>query len=215
MAVNWLTMYILTPRMRPYTLAVITYMIAFLLVALRSNNAEFLYYELTMMVIIAVIVFMDKRVQFSHVVLGGLAFWGFIHLAGGLVPVPASWTILDIDNPVLYNVKPHAWLPKYDQLVHAFGFGVALIAAFEALSAHLKANYLAVLKLNVPVGFALFFMAMGLGALNELIEFVAVISIANTNVGGYENTGWDLVSNAVGALLSLVYLKFQSRQNPA
>jgi len=159
------------------------------------------------MVIIAVIVFMDKRVQFSHIVLGGLTFWGFIHLAGGLVPAPQSWTILDIENPVLYNVKPHELMPKYDQFVHAFGFGVALIAAHEALSAHLKTT----LKLTIPIGFALFFIAMGLGALNELIEFVAVISIANTNVGGYENTGWDLVSNAVGAMIALFYLKFIKR----
>lgn len=200
-------MHILTPRLRFYSLAVITYMIAFLIIAMISNNAEFLYYELTMMVIIGIIVFMDKRVKFSHIVLSGLSLWGFIHLAGGLVPIPASWTILEIENPVLYNLKPHALIPKYDQFVHAFGFGVALIAAYEALCAHFKTT----LKISAPIGFALFFIAMGLGALNELIEFIAVISIANTNVGGYENTGWDIVSNAIGALIGLIFLKLSNR----
>jgi hypothetical protein len=40
---------------------------------------------------------------------------------------------------------------------------------------------------------------VGLGALNELIEFTAALIMAQTNVGGYLNTGWDLVANFVGA----------------
>ena len=37
----------------------------------------------------------------------------------------------------------------------------------------------------------------GFGALNEVVEFIAVLTIPETNVGGYENTGWDLVANLV------------------
>ena len=43
---------------------------------------------------------------------------------------------------------------------------------------------------------------MGLGALNEIIEFFAVLNLSNTNVGGYFNTGWDLVANLVGCLIA-------------
>jgi hypothetical protein len=47
--------------------------------------------------------------------------------------------------------------------------------------------------------------SLGFGALNEVVEFVATLSIPETNVGGYENTGWDLVANLVGvALASLI-----------
>jgi hypothetical protein len=50
---------------------------------------------------------------------------------------------------------------------------------------------------------------MGLGALNELVEFVATLLIPETNVGGYLNTGWDLVANFVGASFAaaVIYLR--------
>jgi hypothetical protein len=40
--------------------------------------------------------------------------------------------------------------------------------------------------------------SLGFGALDEVVKFVAVLLIPNTNVGGYVNTGWDLVSNLFG-----------------
>ena len=49
---------------------------------------------------------------------------------------------------------------------------------------------------------------MGFGALNEVIEFIATLMVPNTNVGGYVNTGWDLVANMIGASVAatLIYL---------
>jgi hypothetical protein len=35
--------------------------------------------------------------------------------------------------------------------------------------------------------------------LNEIVEFAATLLVPETNVGGYLNTGWDLVANATGA----------------
>jgi hypothetical protein len=37
-----------------------------------------------------------------------------------------------------------------------------------------------------------------------VVEFVATLLLPKTNVGGYENTGWDLVSNAVGAAFAIL-----------
>jgi hypothetical protein len=53
---------------------------------------------------------------------------------------------------------------------------------------------------------------MGFGALNEVLEFIAVLTIPNTNVGGYENTAWDMVSNLVGSTIvaMLIRLTFKS-----
>ena len=39
---------------------------------------------------------------------------------------------------------------------------------------------------------------MGLGALNEVIEFFLTLTLPETNIGGYISTGWDLVSNLAG-----------------
>ncbi len=41
-------------------------------------------------------------------------------------------------------------------------------------------------------------------AVNEVVEFIATITLPGTNVGGYENTGWDLVANLVGCLIAVI-----------
>jgi hypothetical protein len=48
---------------------------------------------------------------------------------------------------------------------------------------------------------------MGFGALNEVIEFIAVLTIPNTNVGGYIHTGWDLVFNLIGCLIAAMMIR--------
>jgi hypothetical protein len=40
------------------------------------------------------------------------------------------------------------------------------------------------------------------GALNEVVEFGASHLLGATNIGGYENTGRDLVANLLGSLLA-------------
>ncbi|MFY7874520.1 MAG: hypothetical protein ACOVQM_03685, partial [Pirellula sp.] len=54
---------------------------------------------------------------------------------------------------------------------------------------------------------------MGFGALNEVIEFIAVLTIPNTNVGGYENTGWDLVFNLIGCLTASIMIRMTSHKS--
>ena len=43
---------------------------------------------------------------------------------------------------------------------------------------------------------------MGFGGLNEVIEFFLTLTLPETNIGGYINTGWDLVSNLAGATVA-------------
>ena len=47
---------------------------------------------------------------------------------------------------------------------------------------------------------------MGLGSLNEIIEFAAVLSFENTNVGGYVNTALDLCFNTLGAITAMLFV---------
>ena len=116
-------------------------MAVFTVTAIMQGNHEFMFYEGTMAIIIAVLVYMDKRVMFSHTVLCGMAIWGFVHLAGGLISVPVEWTQVGETTPVLYDVRLSPYLPKYDQIVHAFGFGISLILTHEALQAHFKDGF--------------------------------------------------------------------------
>jgi uncharacterized membrane protein YjdF len=178
--------------------------------ALSQGNKEFLFYGIVMLVLIMLVVIMHKRVRFTSLVMWLLAIWGFLHMAGGTIPIPrecmASAVPPEGTGNVLYNFRAFAWTPKYDQLIHAFGFFSATLAAWEALRGATNRA----LRVSFGTLFAIVCVGMGLGALNEVVEFVAVLTIPNTNVGGYENTGWDLVSNLTGCVLAAFVIPLRS-----
>ena len=45
-----------------------------------------------------------------------------------------------------------------------------------------------------------------MGPDNEIIEFIAVLTVPETGVGGYENTMLDLVFNLIGGILAVFWL---------
>jgi hypothetical protein len=192
----------MTPRRSILTVARFTgaYMLAALVAALLLGNGEFLFYIVTMLVIVAGVWVVHRRVQLTPGPLWGLSAWGLAHMAGGLVPLPAGWPY-NPPNAVLYSL----WLIpehlKYDQVVHAYGFGITTWVCWQGLKAMTGAARPS-FGMLVLAGAA----ALGFGALNEIIEFVATLTLPHTNVGGYVNTGWDLVSNLVGIVVAMVLL---------
>jgi hypothetical protein len=187
------------------------YMLGFTGKALLGGNFEFVFYAAVMAVLIAATAVIHSRVRFTTPVLWALAVWGLLHMAGGNIPIPYSLApdfTAPVDRPdattVLYNLRPVRFLPRYDQIVHAYGFASATLACFQALSAAARPE----LRVGIGVSAACLLMGIGLGALNEVIEFVATLFM-ETNVGDYPNTGWDLVANLIGASLAAagVYIR--------
>lgn len=88
-------------------------------------------YVATVMALALVLLRLDRRVGFSDLVAVGVTGWAVAHLAGGLIG-------LDGDR-VLYNavLLPHL---RYDNVVHFCGFGVAGMAAWEALGSRLESR---------------------------------------------------------------------------
>jgi hypothetical protein len=127
----------------------------------------------------------DAKVHFSMLVLVGLAVWGFGHLAGGLVPLEG--------DRILYNATFLRW-GHFDNVVHAIGFGTAGIGVWEATRAWLPAQP----GHRLGTALVVCLLGQGVGAFNEVVEFGASHLLAATNVGGYENTGRDLVANLLG-----------------
>jgi len=96
---------------------------------------------------------------------------------------------------------------KYDQFVHFFGFGVSTLVVYHLLRPYLneKVNWKVIYPILVVAG-------AGMGVLNEIIEFIAVLLVPNTGVGGYANTALDLVFNTLGAIAA-VFLIHIRRKN--
>jgi uncharacterized membrane protein len=143
----------------------------------------------------AVIVRSDDRVRYSTLTLTGLALWGTLHLAGGLIELD--------DGRILYNTSVTR-LIHLDNAVHFLGFGAAGLAGFEALRAALTPKPATPLTPLTPrLAWAITTTAgLAAGAVNEVVEFAASHLLGATNIGGYENTGRDLVANLLGSLLA-------------
>ena len=183
------------------------YLIAAAIGVVVTGNGEFVFYLIVMLVLLAIVVGVHLRVNFSQTVLWGLSIWGLLHMAGGLLPVPESWPI-NGETRVLYSL----WLIpdyfKFDQFVHVFGFGVTTLVCWEGLQAIVRPYLLPGMTVKPTLGMIVLcaVAALGFGALNEVVEFAATLLVPETNVGGYVNTGWDLVSNTVGASLVGIWL---------
>ncbi|MCB1224351.1 MAG: DUF2238 domain-containing protein [Verrucomicrobiales bacterium] len=202
------------PRLLGVILFTLAYMGAAMAVSARQGNGEFLFYIVVMLVLIAVVAWVHRRIQLTTGLIWALAVWGFLHMAGGLVPLPKGWPY-EGEHAVLYSwwiIPPH-WL-KYDQVVHAFGFGVTTMLCWHGMKAAIAGFGVARQSIRPTLGLLVLSAAagMGFGGLNEVIEFIAVLTIPNTNVGGYENTGWDLVSNLVGCCGAALLIRLRSKR---
>ncbi|MBI2824180.1 MAG: DUF2238 domain-containing protein [Planctomycetia bacterium] len=177
------------------------------------GNAEFAIYIGVMFLLIALVGLVHWRIGLSTPVLWGLSLWGLAHMCGGLVRVPESWPI-EGENHVLYSLWLIPGRLKYDQVVHAFGFFVTTWVCWQSLQAILAARTGQPRRSITPSPGMLVLCAaagMGFGALNEVIEFAATLMVPETNVGGYQNTGWDLVSNMVGSVLAAAAIGARGR----
>ncbi|MCP3919254.1 MAG: DUF2238 domain-containing protein [bacterium] len=187
----------------PVILFTLLYMAIAAPVAWRSSNHEFVFYVGIMIVLAALIFVVDRRVGLHPLTLWALSFWGLLHMLGGLV-------VVSEEIGVLYGYWLVPGRLKFDQLVHGYGFAVSTWLCWQGI-VHRDAE-------RRPSAGNLFLAAlagMGLGALNEIVEFIATITIPETNVGGYVNTGWDLVANAVGATLAAVVIAVACRATSA
>jgi hypothetical protein len=182
------------------------YMLISIVAAVQQRNTEFVFYIVIMTVLITSLVLVHRRVNFSDGVLWGMSFWGLLHMSGGLVRVPEALT-QNGSQPVLYSWWIiHDWL-KYDQVVHAYGFGVTTWVCWQILKSNIEKQ---TGKVPEPTyGLCILSAAggMGFGALNEVVEFIATLTIPETNVGDYNNTGWDLVFNLLGCGLVAILIR--------
>lgn len=178
--------------------------------SVSRGNREFIFYIVVMLVLIAVMSLVHRRVKLTTGLLWAFSVWGLAHMAGGLCPLPSGWPY-NGDQEVLYSL----WLIpnrlKYDQIVHAYGFGITTWLCWHILRQALRQPDGGAVRPTFGMLALCAAAGMGFGALNEVIEFIAVLTIPNTNVGGYENTGWDLVANLGGSSIAAVIIRFRAR----
>jgi uncharacterized membrane protein YjdF len=133
-----------------------------------------------------------RRVVLPPLLAAGLAIAAIATLAGGLIRV---------GHDVLYNANAGPYSPsvgthflQYDHFAHAYCSFVIVFACWFMLAAPFAVAGRRRELVLLAVG-----AALGLGALNEMVEFAATLAHHGAHAGGYWNTGWDLISNFTGA----------------
>ena len=188
-----------------FTLA---YVAGFGTLFLSTGNREFLWYIVTLLVLLTLVGVGQRKASFPTAILWALTLWGLVHMAGGGVPVGDSVLYAHVVLP-LFTSGDIVFL-RYDQIVHFYGFGVTAWLLWHLLRRHFP-----IMDQTRSIYVFAALGSMGLGAVNEMIEFAAVVMFPQTNVGGYVNTALDLLFNAAGAVFAMIILATATRKSNA
>ena len=168
-----------------------------------TQNTEFLGYVGAVTVLLLLIACTLHWTCFPDWLLWLLSILMLLHILGGGMMVNGdvlyNYVVLPIENPAGLTFL------KTDQIVHAYGSAIAALLVYSFLRRKTELAWLSTFLIVVLA-------ACGVGALNEVIEFIAKMNVPDVEVGGYYNTAVDLVVNLVGAVIgTLIGLHFWKR----
>lgn len=174
------------------------------LLTLFAQNYEFLLYAVTVIVLVALIYKTDQYFGFSRIGLWLFNGWLVLHILGGL----ASFGGVRFYDLILLDLvgAPYDIL-KYDQFVHFYCYVVIAILMWSVIRKIARPDASVAVVCAVTV-----LASSSLGAINEIIEFLAVVLFATQGVGGYFNTAIDLVANLLGAIAGTLFMLARQRK---
>ena len=190
-----------------------------LIYAIITHSLEFMLYLTLAPFLMGALAYLHLKIKLPIGLLWGFSGLVLIHCLGGLIHLPESMNTEG--KNLLYNL----WLIpdklKYDQVVHLYGNALATWLCWNLL----RYSIALVVKMDIkdiparPVFLLVCFLAgVGVGALNEILEFGATQAVpGDHNVGDYVNNGWDLVANTAGGLITvfLIWLNRRGGRLPA
>lgn len=90
-------------KLLPIILFNAAYMLAAVVASMARGNKEFIFYIVVMLILIGVMTVVHRRVGLTTPLLWAFSAWGFLHMAGGLCPLPEGWPY-NGDQAVLYKL---------------------------------------------------------------------------------------------------------------
>lgn len=174
------------------------YTAAFAVFYIRHFNSEFIAYIGVIIFIFTLLYATLDKTKIPTPILGGISVWGLLHMMGGSIQttdgVLYAWKIYPF-----FDGGGEFFILKFDQLVHAY-----LYAVVALLFLHFLRRYFGNKHSQILVGFIAITASLGVGAINELVEFIAVLTVPDNGVGGYYNTVLDIVFNFAGACFAVL-----------
>jgi len=176
----------------------IAFLSCFTLLFLSRENYEFVLYIAVITFFLILILLTNDKVNYPDDILWGLSLWGFLHMTGGGIKVGGKI----VYELILVDINKSYGIFRYDQFVHIVGFAVATLLMYHLIKPLLKDNIEKWTALSIVIIMA----GLGVGALNEIIEFAATVLVPETGVGGYINTSLDLVADLIGAIIAMAII---------
>jgi len=196
-------MTIIEPKYRLLLLANLIALVGFSAYYIMRGNLEFMVYVSVVAFFLVLIYGTRNRVDYPIGVLWALSGWAFFHMLGGSLFIGETRLYDFIFVPIVG--EPYHIL-KFDQLIHAYGFGVCTFVAYHLAKPVLKPE----VRGKVGLAIVLAMAGLGAGALNEIVEFTVTVFSPSSGIGGYVNNSLDLVANATGAVIAATWLYFKA-----
>lgn len=178
---------------------------AFVLTGVVRGDTRVWPYLTVVLVCSAIVAIADGAVGFGDGALWLLVLTGTLHLCGGLLPDPTT------PGGVLYETWLVPGALRFDQLVHFIGSVAATVSSWQLIGTWLDLG-------RAPARTQAFVAALaglGKGAFNEVFEFLVAVRLPGAHVGGFENTGWDLVFDTGGVVAAACFLVWsRARRRP-
>jgi len=164
----------------------------------QSLNYEFIAYVFTIALVVGVLYGTLRFTRFPTYIIAGITIWGLMHMLGGSVQtvdgVLYAYRLIPI-----FDGGGDFYILKYDQVVHAFLYGVVGLMSY-----HLLREVVGIRTHGAFIAATAIFAAAGFSILNEIVEFLAAVNIPDNGVGGYHNTVLDMIFNLTGATIAVV-----------
>ncbi len=166
-----------------------------------NGNYEFLGYAVVVGLLYFLLIKSDDYYNFPAYSIWLFSIWIATHFLGGAVHINGTRLYDIILIPILADPF---FILKYDQLIHAYTYFAISILVFFMLKKHFREG-----QKKSLIFFAIL-SAIGIGLLNEVVEFGMVIfADAADAVGGYYNTALDLVFNLIGAIAGVWFVSLK------
>lgn len=178
------------------------YLVLGALYFLQDLNFEFVIYIVVIVAAFALLFGTLRTTKFPVYILWLISVWGLMHILGGSVPTPDGVLFAYKIYPFV-DLGGDFYILKYDQVVHAYLYGVMALVFL-----HVLRHTLGAVKPVWMIVLLALMASMGVSAMNEIMEFLIAISLERNGVGGYENAMLDLIFNFSGAFLALCIFGF-------
>ena len=166
---------------------------------LARGNTEFIIYVGVIIFFTALIGVSMRKVSYTDATLISLTVWAGLHFAGGGIPVGEA----RLYDYMLVPLSEKVPIFRYDQLVHIVGFGASTLVMYCLTAAAFGDR----IRSSISLAIVVIMAGLGVGAFNEIVEFLVTLAVPSTGVGGYMNTALDLCADLVGAMLGWVYIR--------